>query len=60
MPKSSASIAWWYFMSPVTKIFDEAKLFYGSSETGFKYQIQPIEPPENLFNWFHPDIELSG
>lgn len=42
----------------VTKSFDEAKLFYGFSETGFKYQIQPIEPPENLFNWFHPDIEL--
>ena len=42
----------------VTKCFDEAKQFYGSSETGFKYQIQPIEPPENLFNWFHPDIQL--
>ncbi|HGW3616708.1 TPA: DUF551 domain-containing protein [Acinetobacter baumannii] len=26
--------------------------------SGFKYQIQPIDLPENLFNWFHPDIEL--
>lgn len=26
--------------------------------SGFKYQIQPVELPENLFNWFHPDIEL--
>lgn len=23
-----------------------------------KYQIQQIELPENIFNWFHPDIEL--
>ncbi|MGN5723648.1 DUF551 domain-containing protein [Acinetobacter calcoaceticus] len=29
-----------------------------SGPSGFKYQIQPMELPENLFNWFHPDIEL--
>lgn len=29
-----------------------------SGLSGFKYQIQPLELPENLFNWFHPDIEL--
>lgn len=23
-----------------------------------KYQIQQIELPANIFNWFHPDIEL--
>lgn len=29
-----------------------------SGLSGFKYQIQPLELPENLFNWFHPEIEL--
>lgn len=33
----------------------EGKTYYRLEEV--KYQIKPIELPENLFNWLHPDIE---
>ena len=56
-------IAWQLFEDEAVakRAADWCKKMYEVIDTGgsgIKYQIQPVELPENLFNWFHPDIEL--
>lgn len=56
-------MAWQFFENEevAKRAADWCKKMYEVTEaggSGIKYQIQPVELPENLFNWFHPDIEL--